>query len=127
MKKLLLLTLAVVFVLAFSACNTNTSQSAIENVSKAESKQSVSEPLANDIKSESKTEEQTVPDTAQPTASAPQTPVKTDAAVTRDEAIDIALKKAGLKRAEVYDLEAELDYERGVKVWEVDFEKGYTD
>ena len=43
-------------------------------------------------------------------------------AITRDQAIDIALQAAGLSRADVYDLEAELDRERGGTYWEVDFE-----
>ena len=42
--------------------------------------------------------------------------------ISRNEAIDVALKKAGLTRDKVYELEAELDKERQVIVWEVDFE-----
>ena len=43
-------------------------------------------------------------------------------AVTKEQAIEIALQAAGLTKAEVTDLEAELDKERGVPVWEVSFE-----
>ena len=42
--------------------------------------------------------------------------------ITRDRALDLALNHAGLTLDDVYDLEAELDYERGVTYWEVDFE-----
>lgn len=42
--------------------------------------------------------------------------------VTREQAIDIALGAAGLSRQDVYDLEAELDRDRGGVFWEVDFE-----
>lgn len=42
--------------------------------------------------------------------------------VSRDQAIDTALQAAGLSRNDVYDLEAELDRERGGTYWEVDFE-----
>lgn len=42
--------------------------------------------------------------------------------ITRDKAIDIALKKAGVTKDKVYDLEAELDKERKGEVWEVDFD-----
>ena len=42
--------------------------------------------------------------------------------ITREQAISAALKAANLTRDNVYDLEAELDYERGAAVWEVDFE-----
>ena len=54
---------------------------------------------------------------------APQsTPSVNDAKISRDRAIEIALEKAKLKKADVRDLEAELDYEKGVLVWEVDFD-----
>lgn len=42
--------------------------------------------------------------------------------ITRDEAIDIALNEAGAQKSDVFDLEAELDYENGQKVWEIDFD-----
>ena len=42
--------------------------------------------------------------------------------ISRNEAIDVALKKAGLTRDKVYELEAELDKERQEVIWEVDFE-----
>ena len=48
-------------------------------------------------------------------------------AVTKDQAIEIALQAAGLKKADVTDLEAELDKERGVPVWEVSFETRQTE
>jgi uncharacterized membrane protein YkoI len=44
------------------------------------------------------------------------------ATLTRDEAVQIALKDAALTPEEIYDLEAELDKERGVLIFEVDFE-----
>ena len=47
--------------------------------------------------------------------------------ISRDRAIELALEKAGLSRDEVYDLDAELDLEKGVKYWEVDFESGGKD
>ena len=42
--------------------------------------------------------------------------------ITRDQAIETALNKAGLTKDEVYELEAELDKEREGVLWEVDFE-----
>lgn len=42
--------------------------------------------------------------------------------ITRDSAIERALKKAGLTKEAVYNLEAELDKEREGVLWEVDFE-----
>ena len=47
--------------------------------------------------------------------------------ISAKEAEAIALKKAGLSASEVREKETELDYERGVWVYEVSFEKGITD
>ena len=48
-------------------------------------------------------------------------PIATKDYITKDKAIDIALKHAGLKKNVVYELDAELDYKYGQKVYEVDF------
>ena len=48
-------------------------------------------------------------------------------AITRDEAVQIALKDANLTPEEIFDLEAELDKERGVLHYDVDFEKAAAD
>lgn len=45
-------------------------------------------------------------------------------AITRERALEIALEKAGVAQTDIRDLEIELDYERGAKVWEVDFDHG---
>ena len=57
-----------------------------------------------------------------PTPSSPSKPPVSEAKITRDRAIEIALEKAKLQKADIRDLEAELDYEKGVLVWEVDFD-----
>ena len=44
--------------------------------------------------------------------------------IAREEAVGIALARAGLESSAVWDLDAELDRERGITVWEVDFESG---
>lgn len=44
--------------------------------------------------------------------------------LTRDEAINIALREAGVSKDAVYDLEAELERGFGKSVWEIDFESG---
>ena len=44
--------------------------------------------------------------------------------ITREEALEIALKEAGLKQADIYDIDVEFDKEFGTGVWEVDFESG---
>ena len=47
--------------------------------------------------------------------------------ITREKAKSIALNHAGLTEAEVRELEIELDYEKGVHVYEVSFESGKYD
>lgn len=42
--------------------------------------------------------------------------------ISRDKAIETALKDAGLAKTDVYDLEAELDYEFYGTFWEVSFD-----
>lgn len=54
-----------------------------------------------------------------------QKPVATEPvkpAISKSQAVEIALKAAGLKKADVAELETELDEERRVPVWEVSFE-----
>lgn len=57
-------------------------------------------------------------------SSLPSATPQTDAKISREEAVSKALENAGLKKEEVYDIDAELDLERGVQVWEIDFENG---
>ncbi|MBQ7779094.1 MAG: PepSY domain-containing protein [Clostridia bacterium] len=61
----------------------------------------------------------TEPPVTEPT---PEKPTATE--ITREDAINIALKEAGLSREQVRELEAEKDYERGTLVYEVEFEYG---
>ena len=45
-----------------------------------------------------------------------------NAKISQERAIEIALEKASIIKTDVRDLEVELDFERGVLVWEIDFE-----
>lgn len=57
------------------------------------------------------------------TTSAPETTVPSDPEfIGRDRAKEIALEHAGVKESEAYDLEVELDRERGVTVYDVSFD-----
>lgn len=47
--------------------------------------------------------------------------------LSADEALDIALEQAGVTRADIRDLENNLDTENGVLVYEIDFEAGNTE
>ena len=48
----------------------------------------------------------------------------TGSVIEQEAAIEIALTHAGISREQVYDLEAELDREWGVLLYEVSFESG---
>lgn len=45
-----------------------------------------------------------------------------DENITREKAVKIALRHAGLEEKDVYDLDVEFDREKNATVWEVDFE-----
>ena len=105
MKKLLALLLVTVLLFALSACDNNAG-AADKN----------STPAPQSTPSDTQTDNNT------PTPTTPSKPNVNDAKITRDKAIEIALEKAKLKKADIRDLEAELDYEKGVLVWEVDFD-----
>lgn len=64
------------------------------------------------------------PVTEPPATEPPASEKPTATEITREEAINIALSEAGLLREQVRELEAERDYERGVLVYEVEFEHG---
>lgn len=99
MKKLLALILVLGLIIALSACTVPTGGSARGTT------------LAQNTTSQGNT-----------TTSLPISKETTAVSVSRDQAIDIALNAAGLSRDDVYDLEAELDRERGGTYWEIDFE-----
>lgn len=106
MKKLLALLLSAVFLFSLSAC---------DNVAGDADKNSTPAPQSTPSGSQPNNTDTATPSTA-------SKPSANDAQISRDRAIEIALEKAKLKKADVRDLEAELDYEKGVLVWEVDFD-----
>ncbi len=94
MKKFIASILSLVIILALSACGA-ASGSAKENP-----------PIENNIAAKDG-EKSSLPE---------------ENLISRDRAIELALEKAGISREEIYDLDAELDIEKGVKCWEIDFE-----
>ncbi len=99
MKKLLSLILSFGFVLSLSACDMNmgsTTNTDKSGVSLTSQQDFVSQNTSSDTDSK---------------------------LLTRDEAIDIALKHAGLKQSDVINLNAELDREMTRNEWEVEFDK----
>ena len=109
MKKILALVLIFVFAISLSAC---AKKMPGEDNSNVES--SVQQ-------STDQTTSSVVPDSSESVVSTPVVN-SSDAKISKDEAISIALKKVSKKKTEVHDLEAELEIENGVLVWEVEFE-----
>ena len=57
-----------------------------------------------------------------PSSAAGGTEKNTTQTISRDAAIEYALQAASVDRGTVFDIDAELDREKGELVWEVDFE-----
>lgn len=55
-------------------------------------------------------------------ADIPPANTETTELLSRERAVEFALQAAGLTRDEVFDIDAELERERGEVIWEVDFE-----
>lgn len=70
---------------------------------------------------------QTDPVDTQPVTTAPVVTEPAVKLITLEEAINIALKDAGLTKDQVQDLDAELDRDAGVVHYDVDFEKDNKD
>lgn len=99
MKKLLSLILSLGFILTLSACDMNMG-SATDTHKSGFSLTSQQDFLSGETSSDTSKKQ-----------------------LTRQEAIDIALKHAGFKRSEVINLTAELDQEMLRSEWEVEFNK----
>ncbi len=156
MKKLSLLALSLIFALLLSACSINitlgtekesgekqsepTVQSSVQSTEEKTEQKSESKVEAQEKteeKPESKPEEKTESKTSAPKKeSVPQTSSsKTQSTqtssgqsqITKDKALSIALKDAGLKKADIRDLEIELDREKGVLFYDISFEHGKND
>lgn len=50
-----------------------------------------------------------------------------DLSVDRDRALEIALEKANVHKDDIRDLEIELDRERGITAWEINFDYNGTE
>ena len=113
MKKLLGILLIFVLVFSLSACDNKGGRSDNNSSGKATPPSSAEN-----------TNDKTTPaaDTTSDTGSA-----ASQEYISRDRAIELALSHAGLQKADVYDLDAELDREYGGVFWGVDFENGGYD
>ncbi len=115
MKKLMAILLSAALVLALSACVDNTGGS--DDVSSTTNGDDIGAVTGT----ESETSRNPTATSSDATSSAPST-----AKLSRDEAIAKALEKAGVKKADAREIEAELDREHGGTYWEVEFESGNT-
>ncbi len=70
---------------------------------------------------------ETAPETTVPVAAPVETAPDPAAQISADEAINIALKDAGLTKNQIRDLDTELDRDDGVLHYDVDFEKDGKD
>lgn len=116
MKKVFVLMFALLVIVALSACEMQderqsskpsasvNQQSAVPSAS-ADLQSAVTSDVPNNSKNEA-----TVSDN------------NSSVTISRDRAIELALQTAGVDKASAFDIEAELDRELGVMVWEVDFE-----
>lgn len=115
MKKLLSFTLLLVLCVTLIGCGNDKANSNSDILDLTENtEQTVTETLSETV----------VAETIGQNATSITLP---EGAISSDEAIDIALKKAGLNSSQVIGLWAELDYENGVLIYEVDFSDGTYD
>ena len=125
MKKYLALFTVILVVATLSACKSiekalvPTAENQIKTEEQVPAKEQTPVEQQTSAKEQVPTEQQTPAKEQVPTEQ--QTPAK-EQIISKDEAIEFALKAAGVDKASAFDIEAELDYELGQKVWEVDFE-----
>lgn len=112
MKRLLALTLALMLCISLFGCN---------------NKNATTSPDIKDINNETQTQQVSPTETAETFAPKNDAPTLPEGAITSDEAIDVALKKAELSKSQVIGLWSELDYDDGVLIYEVDFSDGKFD
>ena len=128
MKKTLATVLVLSLIVALSACSAlrATEQKQTSPTAAALQKQrSVQSQTASPATAAPTQPPATTPPTqARQSVTTPPTQAQT---ISREQAIEIALQAAGLTAEAVYDLEAELDRERGGLYWEVDFETRQTE
>ncbi len=82
----------------------------------------------NDTKTETQVQQNTSPDKNTETfAHKENAPTLPEGAITSEDAVAIALDKAGITKSNLIGLWSELDYDDGVLVYEVDFSDGKYD
>lgn len=103
--------LFLVLILIFTSCSNTTEQH--PDQSKKDTSDKVSNEVTSDPATEAASETEAITSPAN---------TETNELLSRERAIEIALQAAVLTRDEVFDIDAELERERGDIIWEVDFE-----
>ncbi len=113
MKKIISLTLAVVFMLSLTACG----RTANNITSNAES---MGESVVSGVESAIDKGKDAVTDQDKKS-------MNLMAGITANEATEAALKHAGLDKSQVRDIDVDLDRDNGRLIYEVDFNSGNTE
>ena len=117
MKRLIAITLLVFLLTSLAGCNTAqpVSQTNIQSTPATSNNQTVNETVADNFA------------TTETFAQKPNSPTLPEGAITSEEAVDAALKKAGIEKSQIIGLWSELDYDDGRLVYEVEFSDGKFD
>ncbi len=79
------------------------------------------------LKSETKHEQKVTTKPTDKSDASTTKPTESSGLITRSQAEEIAFQHAGVSRGQVHDLETELEYDDGIKYYEVEFEVGDTE
>jgi uncharacterized membrane protein YkoI len=115
MKKILAILLSMIFIMALSACGTK------DNMGGGGS-QGENSGIMSGENSNGSGDMKGAGNSSGGQGTGVQSSAKNDAKLTADQALDIALKDAGLKKADVRMIENHLDYDNGVLVYDIDFD-----
>ena len=118
MKKILVLTLVLIFALSLTACGRAMNDVTSDAESIGDSVVSGTESAADRVKDGVE---------SAVTGSKDDQPMNLMAGITAKDAVDAALKHAGLTDSQVRDVDVDLDRDNGKLIYEVDFNSGNTE
>ncbi len=113
MKKIITLTLALIFAFSLTACGRTTDKVIDDTESMGESIVSGTESVVDDVTSTVTGDD--------------KKSMNLMAGITASDATDAALKHAGLDKSQVRDIDVDLDRDNGKLIYEVDFNSGNTE
>lgn len=114
MKKLLTLILAVLFISSLAACGED------DSTSSNASSEGLMSKIENGVSSFMDGVESDI-------SSMTSMLTQSGTSITKEDALDIALKDAGVTKDSIRDYESELDYELGIMVYDIEFKSGDTE